>query len=279
MAARILLGASPRPVAGDDLVRRIRALVVAVEPAGTPVTMEVQAQMDGADIADLQIDLTGTVPADPAAQDRSRLEPQGAVIAREPATVRRLRVVANPLRIAGADVTVDVDLADVPMQWVETDANETAVELGEASDDAPVRGSVRLGVPERQLSDAVRTVADALAAEQGVAISKLDLEVQAAGSRDLRVFADARVKKGFLSASVQGSATASVDDRMGLTLSGIRLESGNPLVAALLAVARGRIQGLEGQRIDLVSDLGPGLRVQDLRFDVGDEIALSARLG
>lgn len=276
---RIRLGHAPRPTDGADLARRIRALVIAAEPSGVRCTTEATATMDGADVADLDIDLSGTVIADAADRDRSRLEPQGAVVSREDATVRRMRVLAQPLRVAGADVRLDAELEDVPIRWLETDANETAVEMRGGSDERPVRGRLVVAVPEAQLAGAIRRVADAMLREHGVTIAALDLDVRSSGPRELQVVADAKVRKGFLSASVHGGATATVDDQMGLTLRGITVESGNPLVGALLAVARGRIHGFEGERIDLVRELPEGIRVQDVRVDVGDEVVLEARLG
>ena len=65
---------------------------------------------------------------------------------------------------------------------------------------------------------------------------------------------------------------------MGLTLSGIEIESGNPLIAAMLGAVRGKIARYEGRRIDLASELPPGIRVADVNVEVGTEVTIEARL-
>ncbi|WP_404312187.1 hypothetical protein LG314_12965 [Agrococcus terreus] len=278
MPDRILLGSAPRPTDGTLLAKRIRKLMIAAEPARIECTAHIEAVLDGPDIARLDLDLTGYVLGDEHDRDRSRIEPQGAPVASEEGVLRDLRVHAAPMRVSGADVTLDLALQGVPVRWIDTDAGELAVELGDPSGDRPVHGSLRLSVPEQQLGDAVRALAEPLLQEHGVHLSRLDLELEAITPRQIRIHADAKVRKGLLGASAHGSATATVDDAMGLVLSDIRLDSGNPLVAAMLAVARGRIQGLEGQRFDLATELPPGISVEDVRVAVDRDVVIEARL-
>ncbi|WAC66922.1 hypothetical protein OVA14_03900 [Agrococcus sp. SL85] len=278
MPDRILLGSAPRPTDGTVLAKRIRKLMIAAEPARIACTAHIDAVLDGPDIERLDLDLTGYVLGSEHDRDRSRIEPQGAPITSEEGVLRHLRVHAAPMRVSGADVTLDLELQGVPVRWIETDAGELALELGRPSDDRPVHGSMRVAVPKEQLGDAVRGLAEPMLQELGVAVSRLDLELEALTPRSVRAYADAKVRKGLLGASAHGAATATLDDRLGLTLDDISLDSGNPLVGAMLAVARGRIQGFEGHRIDLAAELPAGVRVEDVQVRVERDVVVEARL-
>ncbi len=278
MAETILLGHAPRPTSGAQLEKRIRTLVVAAEPAGIACTSVIDAELDGPDVQHLHLDLTGFHLAGEHDRDRARLEPQGATVSSEDAVLRELRVRADPMHVSGAAVRLDAQLTGVPFRWLETDNGELGVELAQPDEDRPLHGHVRVAVPKAQLGEAVLGLAESALLERGITVSRFDLDVEQTGPRQLRVVLHAKVRKGFLGAQVTGSATASIDDAMGVTLSGIELESGNPLVAALLGAVRGKIERFEGRRVDLASELPPGIRVADVQVEVGDDVMIEARL-
>ncbi|MCH1881492.1 hypothetical protein [Agrococcus sp. ARC_14] len=278
MAESILLGHAPRPTSGSQLEKRIRTLVVAAEPAGIACTSMIDAELDGPDVQHLHLDLTDFTLAGEHDRDRARLEPQGAPVSAEDAVLRELRVKADPMFISGAAVRLDAQLMDVPFRWIETDNRELAVELSPPDDEHPLHGHARVAVPKEQLGKAVLGLAESALLDRGITVSRFDLDVEQAGPKQLRVAFDAKVRKGLLGAHVTGSADASIDDTMGVTLSGIRVESGNPLLSAMLGAIRGKIARFEGRRIDLASELPPGIRVADVQVEVTDEVTIEARL-
>ncbi|SDS13314.1 hypothetical protein [Agrococcus carbonis] len=278
MAESILLGHAPRPTSAAQLEKRIRTLVVAAEPAGIACTSIIDAALDGADVEHLHLDLTDFTLASEVDRDRARLEPQGAPVSSEDAVLRRLRVKADPMRISGAAVRLDAELSDVPFQWIETDNGELAVELSRPDAAHPLHGWARVAVPKEQLGKAVLGLAESALLDHGVTVTKLDIDVQAEGPRELRLGLDAKLRKGLIGGHVTGTARASIDDRMGVTLSDIALDSGNPLIAALLGAVRGRVAKLEGRRIDLASELPEGIRLADVQVEVTDDVTIEARL-
>lgn len=278
MAESILLGHAPRPTDGAQLAKRIRTVVIAAEPAGIACTSIIDAELDGADIARLHLDLTGFILAGEVDRDRARLEPQGASVAWESAVLRDLRVHAAPMHVSGADVTLDAQLTDVPFTWIETDHGELAVDLARPTAERPLHGHAMVSVPKAQIGKAVLGLAESALLDHGVSVSKLELDVESAGPRDLRVAVDAKVRKGLLGASVRGTASASIDDRMGVTLSDIKVDSGNPLVSAMLGAMRGKIERYEGRRIDLAAELPTGISLADVQVRVTDAVTIEARL-
>ena len=116
----------------------------------------------------------------------------------------------------------------------ETGQGEAHVAFAFATHRAVVDVDTELGL--------VKVVEIATAQDVGKAINPQAVEGQLEGGiaqglglavmEEIQVV-DGKVRKGMLGASVHGSASASVDERMGVTLTDIKLESGNPLVAAL----------------------------------------------
>ena len=115
--------------------------------------------------------------------------------------------------------------------------------------------------------------------QQGITLTALDLDLVSQGPRAATLRVDAAIKKGvFLSARVQATASVSVDENMVLAVRDVQLGSGNPLVAALLGTIRGKVEAATSRDIDLAEKLPDGVRLADVRLDVGREIVASARL-
>jgi hypothetical protein len=268
------LGRAPRPSTGEDLAARLRATLA--QHLENSDAVRVFAEVDGADVPQLQVDATGLVVGElPGSLTRSAVSVDGRE--RTPGIIGAFRLDAHPATVAGVPVDVRAELANVPFAWVDGQDGSLAAELLEPTADAPVTGDLRVAAPRERLLEAVRSQVTALAAAQGVAVSRLDIRLVSEGPRAVSVVADAKLRKGLLSASARGRATATVDDALGLTLSDVEVSSGNPLVTALLSVARGRLDQVAGKRIDLAGQLPPGIRLSDVRLDVGEDVVLTVR--
>jgi len=270
------LGAAPRPDDPAELARRVRQALVSQSAGITDASaVRVEATVDGAAVPTLDIDLTGVVvggvrKAPPAP------EPV-AVKTREAGIVGRLRVDAHPVTVEGVRVDVRAEAQNVAFSWVEGTGGELAAELVEPSEHDPLVGHVRIAAPQAEIVATVQRIAAELATAHGVTLSRLDVELVSRGPRAASVAVRAQLRKGFLSATAQGGATATVDTDLVLTIADVSVTSGNPLVAGLLAAARSRVQAFEGRRIDLGEQLPPGIRLADVTLAIGDEVVLSAR--
>ena len=268
------LGLAPRPIAGPDLAARLRAAIVALAPGADGSPVSVTAEVDDADVPVLAVDLTGLVVPEPP-QASPTLEPD--VRERAAGTVGTFQLDAHPVTVAGVPVDVRARLASVPFTWVTARDDTLWWELVEPTADAPVTGDVRLAVPREKLLEVVRVQVERAASARGVTVSQLDVDLVSRGPRVLAVAVRARVRKGLLSASAQAHATATVDDDLVLTLSDVDVSSGNPIVAAMLAGARGRVDRVAARPIDLARRLPRGVRLTDVQIDVGDDVVLTAR--
>ncbi|ROS23698.1 hypothetical protein [Cellulomonas sp. PhB150] len=270
------LGHTPRPSTGDELADRVRSTVR--DQVGGQVDvrrLQVRASLDGPDVPDLAIDLTGLVVA--GARTAPPAPARVVVREREPGVVHRLTVDAHPVTVEGVAVDVRAEAEQVRFSWVEGVDGSLALELVEPTPDAPLVGTLRAAAPQTQLVAAIQRLAEQVAAGQGLKLTRLDVDLVSKGPRAVSVAVRAQLRKGILSATATGGANATIDDALVLTLSDVTATSGNPLVAAVLAAGRGRLQALEGRRIDLGAQLPAGVRIVDLRLDVGDDVVLTAR--
>ncbi|MFI9489668.1 hypothetical protein ACIG47_24980 [Promicromonospora sp. NPDC052451] len=281
------LGSAPRPADGADLAARIRA-ALAAELGGRVVGLErasITAELDGADVASADIDLTGVVVRLDAPQaaggaagpEAPRWQPD--VVRRESATLRRVRVDAHRLVVVDLPVDVTAELEGLRFDWVEGADGRVGAQLVEPSGAHPVSGHARVSVDKDGLVATARGILAVVLLQQGVTLTALDVDLVSAGPRAATVRIDAAVKKGvFLSARVQATASVSVSADMVLAVRDVQLASGNPLVAALLGTVRGRVEAATSKDIDLGAQLPEGVRLADVRLDVGQELTLSARL-
>lgn len=278
------LGTAPRPTTAAELLARLRPVLL--DALGPTVQgaerARIDADLDGSDVARLDVDLTGVhvrVGGAPSGATTSGPATSDVedVRSREDAVLRRVRVDAHPLVVEDVPVDVVAEAEGLRFRWVEDGAGGLGVEGVEPDDAAPLTGHVRVAAPRDAIVATARRLVATELQNLGLTLASLDVELESAGPRSVTLRAFARVRKGILSASVRATATAEVDAQMVLAVRDLELSSRNPVVAALLVAARGELAKVEGRQVDLVSDLPPGVRLADVRVDVGETLAVSAR--
>lgn len=288
MSEHLNLGPAPRPTTGADLLTRMRTAALADAPERLRLQIEAAlsratAEVDGSDVS-LDLDATGLsfdgLFADET--DAGGLVPTRDAEVRETdrGTLRSLTVRAHPVHVEGVPVDLGISLEGVAIRWVEV-VDDATVGIDGAEQDAanPVRGHVRIEAPQAETVEAVRRVAEAALAEQGVTLADLDVQLTSDGPRTVRAEGTARIKKGFLGAPASASATLRVDDALQVHVEDLRITSSNVIVAGLLAAVRGRIEERTEAPIDLAAQLPAGVRVTDVALTAGDRIGVEARLG
>jgi hypothetical protein len=292
----IPLGPAPRPADGADLAARIRTALVD-ELGGKAAGLDqasVTAVLDGFDVASADVDLSGVVVSlDGAAGQAGQAGPASAgpletgaakrwnpeIVRREPATLRRVRVDAHPLVAVDLPVDVTAELEGLRFDWVEGSDGRVGVQPAEPTGAHPVSGHARIAVDKAGLVATARGLLTVVLLQQGITLTGLDVDLVSRGPRAAALRVDAAIKKGmFLSARVQATASVSIDADMVLAVRDVQLTSGNPLVAALLGTVKGRVEAATSRDIDLATLLPDGVRLADVRLDVGQELVVSARL-
>lgn len=288
MSEHLNLGPAPRPTTGADLLARMRTAALADAPERLRLQVEAafshaSAKVEGADMT-LDLDATGLsfdglFGDDSGASD---LLPTRDAEVRETdrGQLRSLTVRAHPMHVEGVPVDVGITLEGIAIRWVEVVADGT-VGIDAAGQDpaSPVRGHVRIEAPQAETVEAVRRVAEAALAEQGVTLADLDVQLTSEGPRTVRAEGTARIKKGFLGAPASATATLRIDDALQVHVEDLRITSSNVIVAGLLAAVRGKVEERTKQPIDLAAQLPAGVRVTDVTLTAGERVGVEAHLG
>lgn len=277
-------GRAPRPDSGYALAGRLREVMtrnLGPHASGLDRVRIDAATVPGSpDVQSLDVDVTGlVVRAMGAADAPDPAENVEHVVGREHAVARTIRAQGHPVTIVGVAVDLDAEIRDLRFTWVEGGDGSLAIEESGQSTEHPVSGHLRAAASRDALVTTVRELATKALADQGFTLTALDVDLTSRGPRAASIVASGKIRKGFLSASAQITATAEIDQAMVLTLSNIGATSRNPVVAALLLAVRGKLEQVDGKRIDLASSLPPGVTLSDVRLDVGEQLVLSVRVG
>lgn len=108
----------------------------------------------------------------------------------------------------------------------------------------------RIAVDQARLVDGVRRQATESLAAAGFTLASFDVHPDTHGPRSVGVQA----------------------------VRGVQATSRDPLVAGVLLAFRNQLEAVEREHIDLAGELSAGMRIADLRRDVGAELVLTARL-
>ena len=242
--------------------------------------------LDGADITSGSIDLTGLALSAmiddgdaPPPADVSDSPDSSAVTAREGALLRRLTLRAAPVLIDGVPLSIDGEVRDVRLEWLETASGKVGLHLTAFTTRHPLRGYLRLSAPKEEALRGLSAFIAASIEREGVRVSRLDIDVRSSGPRQLSLAARAKVRKGVLAGKVRVLGSVEIDDSLILRFSELSITSANPVLATLIGLMRRDLKELESETVDLKDALPPGSRVTQLEVAVGREMSFALALG
>jgi hypothetical protein len=138
-------------------------------------------------------------------------------------------------------------------------------------------GQVLIELTKAELQEMLMAFAQAGAAEQGAKVESADLTLGQAGDRAITASLRVRAKKSIMPAvTVTVDGRADVDDRLNVTLTGLRA-SGEGMIGSVLAgLIGGKLKEYEGRKFALAQDALKNLRLTGLKVEAADPVRLSA---
>ncbi|WP_424467221.1 hypothetical protein [Pseudoclavibacter helvolus] len=291
----LVVASGPRPTTPDAVAGVLERFVREVPPPifDADNTMEVRgldrarvtAHPLAGELLGLDIDLTGLDVTFDATVEEVPPPPEfpefGTEVSRADAQLAEVRVRAVPARIQGADVEASLTARGVHVDWAEDDLGQLALALrkgtsgGEDVTIFPVDTLlVEVAAQQREVADALIAMATDAGAAQGIHLSNVDLTLTQAGQRGAHLRAAAKVRRGFLRASLLFRVEAQLGDDLKLQLIKPRLTSRNPLIGLLLLAVRGQIRDELKDPIDLRDLQLDPLKLVDAQFEVGERLRL-----
>lgn len=186
--------------------------------------------------------------------------------------VRRLEIAGKPLRVGSTPIELDVYADDARLEY-DRDKERSPLLVLTAARQGKGHGEMRRAA----LDALIREAATAAAAQHGITLAGINLDLRQLGK--LSFAADARVqaKKLFMTAIIHVAARVDLDDSMAGRLSGLRCTGEGVLGEIAAAAIRPQMTKLEGKSFSL-SALG-NLRLREVSVSVADPMTLDATFG
>lgn len=273
LGSRFLVGKAI-PDTGKALSAALNNALNAVTDAKTAAD-QVSATIDAPpNIALIQANLSGTQislsPEKAKAAKQQVSSGPSDIKDRLPAMLHKLMVKAHPLVVDGIPAEFDLQVEDVPFEWITGRDGRVWIGANEANLDA-MNGEFTARIEMPALKQAVKRVVAVGAQQNGFALQDMDFVVQQQGDVFL-VDGYAKVKKSFISARATAKARVTYDPKaFKLTINQVAVDSANPAVAVVLRMMQGKIASFQGKTIDLNELLaGSGKTLTKATIDVTD---------
>lgn len=284
------------PGDADAVIRRIRAeLAAAGDQLGGLDAVRISADLRGDDLEQLTFDASGVAlqlrpqpsatPPPGIASAHSDTTAATEIRSRRPGIARRVRLIAAPARVDGIPLTVDVELLDLPIDWLEYEEPsdptrpETVVGI-DVRDDEGVRGALSASIRSNDIGPLFERIARAALEADGVDIRSVRIDLRQDGADGIRIAARVGVRWKLLSASARMRARLRISPDAVVTVRDLGVSSRNPIVALALFAARTQVRAQIGRTLDLNDETSSsGVRLHDVRLTAGRDLKLSARVG
>ena len=247
--------------------------------------LQIQPQVDGADLTHLRLDATGlqlrALPGE-AAKLTPLVQPAPAVVSFQTGRLRELEVTARPVRVQGYELTLALRASNIDIDWtayagpLREHRPETAYAITAHDDQPAMTATLDASMRQKDLVPMIREAMNDLTKGSGVTLRalKLRLATPEPGIITAEGVVSARMK--FIGMRVRASIVVRYSPDGVLVLETLRLRSLNPIIALALRLTR----RFQGRTIDLNEQLGTGsARIRDLRVEAGDVLRVSARVG
>lgn len=247
--------------------------------------LRVDAEVSGSDVVNLQIDATGLEFSFSGGFPDTEPEAEPEPVTRTPGHLHTARVIADPVRVQGFNVSLLARVTDLPIEWW-THARPrragqplSAFALGVGNEAAPPSVSLGASMRTRDLGPLLRAILNPALSEAGGRVRRLRVELAQDPSDRITANAVAAVRWRVLFGTVRAHATVRVTPEAVVHIEDLRVSSANPVIAISLLAARPHLRRLVGSSHDLHEHLDPSeLRINDLDVSIDHEITISGRI-
>ncbi len=245
----------------EESLRRV------VTPAGPMVAVEENSYPE---LAAIRVSLDGA-----NAGEHPPPRPEPAVGPVEPALrVAHFEVSGRPLLVQRAKVDLLCVARDVQLgQGRDKDGNVLLL-LQDAAE-----GNVEVALALTDLEALVLAGAKAEAANQGVKVESVRIDLRARSERALDVAVHVSAKKLFLSAALKISGSVAIDEQLNARLSGLECAGDGTLGTLACGFITPHLQRFNGREISLMALPLGELKLRDVRIAAGRELRVTAQFG
>jgi hypothetical protein len=138
-------------------------------------------------------------------------------------------------------------------------------------------GYLMLEITRAELQGMLMAFAEAAAAEQGAKVDSADLTLAPAGARAVTASLRVKARKSFIPAVVTVDGRAEVNERLGVTLTGLKAVGEGMVGGVVGGLINAKLREFEGKTLDIAPPALKNVRLHELRVDPGDPVRITAQ--
>ena len=195
--------------------------------------------------------------------------------AAEPAlSVLDFEISGRPLIVHGASIDLSCRARVVEIGQARNKEGQIVLLLRKAAE-----GRLEVGLTLADLEALVLTGAKAAAAEHGVSVEDVRIELRAETDRALELVVHVRAKKLFLSATVRISGRTEIDEQFNARLIGLECAGDGTLGTLACGFIAPHLQRFDGRAFSLLALPLGEVKLRDIRIASGDQLKITAKFG
>ena len=245
----------------EESLRRVVtpvAPMVTVEEKSYPELAAIRVSLDGADVG-----------------DRPPPRPVRSVGAIEPGLrVDNFAINGRPILLQGAKIELSCTAREVRISQGRDEEGNVLLHLQDA-----VEGHVGVAVALADLEALVLAGAKVKAAQQGINVESVRIELRSRSERALDVVVQVRAMKLFLSATVRIIGSVAIDEHLNARLSGLECDGDGTLGTLACGFIAPHLQTCNGREFSLMALPLGEVKLRDVRIAAGQELRVTAKLG
>ena len=185
-----------------------------------------------------------------------------------------LRVLAKPLRVESGSAEFELNATNVKCEFARDQDGKPLLLLKDAE-----QGRVEASVSQSDLQTILLAGAKIGAAQQGVTIQELQINLTPQGPRGIGIALRVKAKKMMMSGVVSIRGNAQIDDQLNAKISGLSCEGDGvvgKMAAAMLSV---KLREFDGKEVSLSAISLGDLALRDLQIDASNGLRITADIG
>lgn len=232
--------------------------IVAVEEKSYPHLAAIRVSLDGAN--------AGESPPPRPSPPVGNLEPR--------LRVDHFEISGQPILVQQAKVNLICRAHDVQLSEGRDRDGNALLLLQDAA-----QGAVEIAIATADLESLVLSGAQAAAAQQGVSVQKVRIELHARTERALDLVMHVRAKKLFLGATVRLSGSVEIDEKLNARLSGLECVGDGTLGTLACGFLAPHLQRFDGREFSLMTLPLGDVKLRQIRIATGNELRVTAEFG
>jgi hypothetical protein len=189
-------------------------------------------------------------------------------------TVDKLQLTGHPIRYEQTKLDLELSASGLEFEFDRDKQGNPLLVLTDAKD-----GHVEAKISKKDIETIALTAATLAAAQQGIKVQELELDLKSEGSRSVSADVRVKAKKMMVSGVLRIRGRVDVDDALNATLSDLSC-AGEGMIGTMAAgTVEKHLKPYEGKQIPLMAFSLGDLTLHDLQVEINGAVRVTASFG